>query len=244
MINIFFPSNNDKNEIFIASSSKGQNIKASEITEEKRKEIEIDFFNKINLDMKKAIFMHQVHKDNIVKIDETNKNIYSKENPVKETDALITNLKNVPLVIQTADCLPIILYCKESKSMAAIHCSWRGIVQKIVPKTIELMKKEYNIDARTTYGYIGAHIFQKDYEVGEEVAIHFRAKRIINGKWGDKIVKLMEAVDEWIPTPERATDQPFLMPDLTFPTPYYSNACRSHSNQPSNQTSLPVHSLL
>ena len=39
MINIFFPSNNDKNEIFIASSSKGQNIKASEITEEKRKEI-------------------------------------------------------------------------------------------------------------------------------------------------------------------------------------------------------------
>lgn len=183
MINIFFPSDNDKNEIFIASSSKGQNIKAYEITEEKRKEIEIDFFNKINLDMNKAIFMHQVHKDNIVKIDETNKNIYSKENPVKETDALITNLKNVPLVIQTADCLPIILYCKESKSMAAIHCSWRGIVQKIVPKTIELMKKEYNIDARTTYGYIGAHIFQKDYEVGEEVSIHFRAKRIINGKW-------------------------------------------------------------
>ena len=37
MINIFFPSNNDKNEIFIASSSKGQNVKASgEIDEEYR----------------------------------------------------------------------------------------------------------------------------------------------------------------------------------------------------------------
>ena len=33
-----------------------------------------------------------------------------------------------------------------------------------------------------------------------------------DGPWGDKIIKLMEEVDEYIPQPERATDQPFLMP--------------------------------
>ena len=33
-----------------------------------------------------------------------------------------------------------------------------------------------------------------------------------DGEWGDKIMELMDAVDEWIPTPERATDKPFLMP--------------------------------
>ena len=33
-----------------------------------------------------------------------------------------------------------------------------------------------------------------------------------NGPWGDKIMELMNAVDEWIPTPERDTDKPFLMP--------------------------------
>ena len=33
-----------------------------------------------------------------------------------------------------------------------------------------------------------------------------------NGEWGDKIMELMDAVDTWIPTPERATDKPFLMP--------------------------------
>ena len=32
------------------------------------------------------------------------------------------------------------------------------------------------------------------------------------GPWGDKIMELMDAVDTWIPTPERATDKPFLMP--------------------------------
>ena len=33
-----------------------------------------------------------------------------------------------------------------------------------------------------------------------------------NGEWGDKIMELMAAVDSHIPDPERATDQPFLMP--------------------------------
>ena len=31
-------------------------------------------------------------------------------------------------------------------------------------------------------------------------------------EWGDKILELMEAVDEWVPDPQRETDKPFLMP--------------------------------
>ena len=33
-----------------------------------------------------------------------------------------------------------------------------------------------------------------------------------NGEWGDKIMELTDAVDSYIPDPQRATDQPFLMP--------------------------------
>ncbi len=32
------------------------------------------------------------------------------------------------------------------------------------------------------------------------------------GEWGDKVIELMDAVDSYIPTPERPTDKPFLMP--------------------------------
>ena len=32
------------------------------------------------------------------------------------------------------------------------------------------------------------------------------------GPWGDKIIELMDAVDDYIPEPERDTDKPFLMP--------------------------------
>ncbi len=33
-----------------------------------------------------------------------------------------------------------------------------------------------------------------------------------SSEWGDKIMELLDAVDEYIPDPERATDKPFLMP--------------------------------
>ena len=33
-----------------------------------------------------------------------------------------------------------------------------------------------------------------------------------SGEWGDKVMELMAAVDSYIPDPQRATDQPFLMP--------------------------------
>ena len=33
-----------------------------------------------------------------------------------------------------------------------------------------------------------------------------------NGPWGDKVMELMDAVDSYIPQPQRPTDKPFLMP--------------------------------
>ncbi|MDI9488890.1 elongation factor Tu [Herbinix luporum] len=33
-----------------------------------------------------------------------------------------------------------------------------------------------------------------------------------NSKWGDKILELFEAIDSWIPDPQRESDKPFLMP--------------------------------
>ena len=40
----------------------------------------------------------------------------------------------------------------------------------------------------------------------------YQALQDPTGPWGDKIMELMAAVDEYIPTPERAIDKPFLMP--------------------------------
>lgn len=184
MNNIFYPSKNDNKKIYIAVLTKGTDIEAKDVTLEYRIKKEDEFFKYINIDINKSIFMHQIHQVNIVKIDENNINMYGgREKVVENTDALITNLKNVPLVVQTADCAPVIVYCDKTKSIGAIHSSWKGTRDKIVPKTIELMIKEYNADPSKMYVYIAPYIALKNYEVGEEVAVHFNNKTMINDRW-------------------------------------------------------------
>ena len=56
-----------------------------------------------------------------------------------------------------------------------------------------------------------------EYEFpGDEIpVIHGSALKALEDpkcEWGDKIMELMDTVDEYIPDPQRATDQPFLMP--------------------------------
>ena len=55
-----------------------------------------------------------------------------------------------------------------------------------------------------------------EYEFpGDDIpVVRVAAFPALNGdaKWGESILELMNAVDEYIPTPERETDKPFLMP--------------------------------
>ena len=60
----------------------------------------------------------------------------------------------------------------------------------------------------------------------------------LNGEqqWVDKIIELMNAVDEYIPTPERAVDQPFLMPIERIRNNRKRNSCNWKSRKRSNQS--------
>ena len=67
---------------------------------------------------------------------------------------------------------------------------------------IELVEMEVT-EALEEYGFEGCPIIKGSA---------LKALEDPNGEWGDKIMELMDAVDEFIPEPERATDKPFLMP--------------------------------
>ena len=55
-----------------------------------------------------------------------------------------------------------------------------------------------------------------EYSFDEETPIvrgsALKALEDPDGEWGDKVMELLSAVDEWIPEPVRDTDKPFLMP--------------------------------
>ena len=70
------------------------------------------------------------------------------------------------------------------------------------PELIELVEMEVT-EQLEEYGFEGCPIIKGSA---------LKALEDPNGEWGDKIMELMDTVDEFIPDPQRATDQPFLMP--------------------------------
>ncbi len=88
-----------------------------------------------------------------------------------------------------------------------------------VPKLVVFLNKEDQVDDAELIELVEMEVREllSEYEFDGDntpvvVGSALKALEDPDGPWGDKIVKLMEAVDEWIPTPERAVDKPFLMP--------------------------------
>ena len=54
------------------------------------------------------------------------------EGELQDVDAVVTDLKGYCLCVSTADCVPVLLYDKEKKVIAAVHAGWRGTVGRIV----------------------------------------------------------------------------------------------------------------
>jgi YfiH family protein len=116
----------------------------------------------------------------------------------RNADASVTRSPNHPLVILTADCLPIALCNNEGTEIAAIHAGWRGLFHGIVENTInKLHSKPMNLMA-----WIGPAICQKCYEVGQEVYEAFTSKyplsksafTAVQGKWLADLPSIAEIV--------------------------------------------------
>ncbi len=72
------------------------------------------------------------------------------------------------------------------------------------PELLELVEMEIR-DLLTEYEFPG-----DDTPIIQGSAL--KALEDPSSEWGDKIIELFEAVDSWIPDPQRETDKPFLMP--------------------------------
>lgn len=112
----------------------------------------------------------QIHSDIVNVIDENN------VSQKKEGDALVTNLSGVPILMFTADCVPIIFIDKKNKAIGLAHAGWRGTYEKIAKKTIDTMNDKYNTNKEDLMCIIGPSIGPCCYEVSQELAQKFHEK--------------------------------------------------------------------
>jgi len=129
------------------------------------------FFQKFPL---QYIVANQTHSDHIhiVNSSET-KGWKTIEDAISDCDALITNISNIMLTILTADCVPILLYDKEKRVIAAVHAGWKGTKAHIVSKTVEKMIEHYQSQTKDIIVGIAPSIGRCCYEVDNDVAKHF-----------------------------------------------------------------------
>ena len=88
-----------------------------------------------------------------------------------------------------------------------------------VPKIAVFLNKEDQVDDPELIELVEMEVREllNEYEYeGDDTPIvvgsALKALEDPDGEWGDKIMKLMDEVDEWIPAPVRDVDHPFLMP--------------------------------
>ncbi len=88
-----------------------------------------------------------------------------------------------------------------------------------VPKMVVFMNKCDMVDDEEMLELVEMEIreaLDKNHFPGDETPIirgsAFQALQDASGKWGDSIIELFEAIDSYIPDPQRETDKPFLMP--------------------------------
>lgn len=123
------------------------------------------------MDMSDFVIPHQTHSSNVLLIDEAfmKSNLSDKIEVLYGVDATITHLKEVFLCATTADCVPILLYNKKQKIVAAVHAGWKGIVGGIIKNTVNKMSEVYNAESSDITAAIGPSISQTNFEVGNEL---------------------------------------------------------------------------
>lgn len=122
----------------------------------------------LNVEVGQLVFPRQTHSSVVCDLDSV------PESEISDTDALVTNKSGICLCVQTADCVPILLFDPEKKIIAAVHAGWRGTVAKIVANSVTMMKEKYGCNPKTILAAIGPSIGPEVYEVGDEVveAVH------------------------------------------------------------------------
>ena len=110
------------------------------------------------------VWLNQVHSSDVVVVD-AQFNLQQK----CSADALYTQLKNQPLAIMTADCLPILLSSQCGSEVAAIHGGWRGLHAGIIANTLNC----FSCPAEHIIAWFGPAIGATKFEVGSEVRTLF-----------------------------------------------------------------------
>lgn len=130
----------------------------------------------VGFDVRKLVTARQVHSARVTVVTEreAGRGGGDRESRLPDTDALVTDVQGLCLMVLSADCVPVLLYEPCRRVIAAVHAGWRGTAGKIAWETVRVMRERFDCRPEEIYAGIGPSIGPCCFEVGEEVAAVFR----------------------------------------------------------------------
>jgi len=92
-----------------------------------------------------------------------------------EADALVSDAPGLVLVVQVADCVPVLMADAGRGAAGAAHAGWRGTAARVAVATVETMTRELGTDPADLVVAIGPSIGACCYTVGDELIDAFRS---------------------------------------------------------------------
>lgn len=91
-------------------------------------------------------------------------------------DFLITNQKNVALIVLTADCVPLVLYDPIHHAIGLVHAGWKGSYAGVVQKTLSEMQQNYDTQVKDLICTFGPSARSCCYQVQQSFVDDFAVK--------------------------------------------------------------------
>ena len=155
------------------SSNMGLHVgDAPEMVEENRKRLA----QVLGVDSHRLTCGEQVHGVGVTRVTQelVGRGAFSWDDSIPDSDAIHTNLVNVPLLLLVADCVPVLIYDAVHHAVAVVHAGWRGAIAHIVERTMDSMHDAYGTLPSDCYLFIGPSIGADSFEVSEEIGEQFR----------------------------------------------------------------------
>lgn len=133
------------------------------------------FLSGIGINYRDVICAKQVHGDSVAVVGKSDigKGAESSDSAITDTDAFITNIRNLPVAVLTADCLSVFLYDSQNSAVGIVHAGWKGTAKNITAKTLDLMRGKFGTNPLYVQAGLGPAIRACCYEVGEEFKGYF-----------------------------------------------------------------------
>jgi len=114
---------------------------------------------------------HQVHGSRVALVGPE-----ARGRVIPATDALVTDVPGVALMLRFADCLPVLLYDPVRRAIGLAHAGWKGTIEGIAAKTALAMMEAYGSHPSDIIAGLGPCIGPCCYQVGSEVIELVKAK--------------------------------------------------------------------